>query len=92
MNEYDPRDRDQTREGRYNPHPEGASSHSPLFYGLFLAAGMIIGGLVLWGILGLVNHFRGAKPGLDPNVSSASQARRRRWTWKNRSRSRSSRR
>jgi S1-C subfamily serine protease len=43
------------------------SSRGPLYYGLFLALGMLLGGLALWGITALAK-FRGEKPSLDPNA------------------------
>jgi S1-C subfamily serine protease len=47
--------------------PEDHSGHSPVYYGLFLALGIMLGGLGLWGVTGL-SKFRDAKPGLDPTA------------------------
>ena len=58
-------DRDDRPARRWQPEPP--SGRGPLYYGLFLALGIILGGLALWAITGL-SKFRGEKPGLDPNA------------------------
>jgi S1-C subfamily serine protease len=66
MNDYD-HDRTRNRYDRNEGYRSPPSSHGPLYYGLFLALGMMIGGLALWAITGLAK-FRGEKPGTDPNA------------------------
>jgi S1-C subfamily serine protease len=66
MNDYEPRrrDRDDDDRPRRRSQPEPAD-RGPVYYGLFLTLGMVIGGLALWGITGL-SKFHGEKPSLDP--------------------------
>src|SRR5262245_57763190 len=73
MNDYDyrrnrdPDDRDEDRPNRRARRESAPSGRGPLYYGLFLALGVVLGGLVLWGITGL-SKFRGEKPGTDPTA------------------------
>jgi S1-C subfamily serine protease len=61
--DYTPqRDRDRTR-----PRDEPARG-GPLYSALFLALGVVLGGLILWGITGL-SKFRGERPGNDPTAA-----------------------
>lgn len=53
----DPNDRYRTEPGR----------GGPLYYALFLALGVVLGGLILWGITGL-SKFRGERPGTGPTA------------------------
>lgn len=52
------------RAARRRPEPSGSS---PLYYGLFLALGLVLGGMALWGILTLSGRL-GEKPSLDPSA------------------------
>ena len=70
MSVRDPYDRND----RYNEHDrparrprEAPPSRGPLYYGLFLALGIAIGGLGLWALTGF-SRFRTEKPGTDPNA------------------------
>src|SRR5579883_438311 len=79
MNGYDPRDPagQYTDEGTRPPrrrNREEPSAPNPLYYGLFLALVMIIGGLALWGISALSHKLSGEKPGLDPNAHERTPA------------------
>src|SRR5262245_36026860 len=69
--EYDPRrrERDRDPDDRHarRSRSEPAGGGGPLYYALFLALGVIIGGLVLWAITGF-SKFRGEKPGNDPTA------------------------
>jgi S1-C subfamily serine protease len=60
--EYDPDDRDNRRR-----RPEPPSGGGPLHYAIFLALGVLIGGLALWAFTGFAK-FRGEKPGTDPSA------------------------
>jgi S1-C subfamily serine protease len=64
-----PGDRDE-RSGRPTRRwqPEESSGHGALYYGLFLALGMLLGGVALWVITGLSSRTSVEKPGLDPNA------------------------
>ncbi len=71
--DYNPRrrrddddDRDDRPGRRRDPH-DGPSGHGPVYYGLFVVLGVVLGGLVLWAVIGL-SKFRGTKPGLDPSA------------------------
>jgi S1-C subfamily serine protease len=63
--DFDERD-DRPNRPRRDREPT-APSAGPLYYGLFLALGMLLGGLGLWAITGF-SKFRGEKPGNDPTA------------------------
>ena len=71
VNDYDPRrrpdpdDREDRPARRYGREEHNA--RGPLYYGLVFALGVLLGGLVLWGLNGL-SKFRGQQPGLDPTA------------------------
>jgi S1-C subfamily serine protease len=60
--DFDDRD-DRPRRGGESAAP----SHGPLYYGLFLVLGVLIGVLGLWAVTGF-SKFRGEKPGTDPTA------------------------
>ncbi|MBM3981026.1 MAG: trypsin-like serine protease [Planctomycetes bacterium] len=68
MSARDPYDRnnryDDDRPPRREPAPRGSG---PMYYGLFLLVGVVIGGLALWALTGF-SRFRTDKPGTDPNA------------------------
>ncbi|QJW93995.1 S1C family serine protease [Frigoriglobus tundricola] len=74
MSDYDytPRrrrdeDDDDDRPVRRRFRPEERPGRGPAYYALFVVLGVVIGGLVLWGVIGLAK-FRGTRPGLDPSA------------------------
>src|SRR5215207_1370494 len=71
MNDYDhePRRREHDPDDRASRRnrPEPPSGGGPLSYAVFLALGMLLGGLVLWAFTGFAK-FRGEKPSLDPTA------------------------
>ncbi|MBN9122548.1 MAG: trypsin-like peptidase domain-containing protein [Planctomycetes bacterium] len=62
---HSPADHDDRSARRYRSEPPNGGG--PLYYALFLALGVVLGGLVLWGITGF-SKFRGEKPGTDPTA------------------------
>src|SRR4051812_41907298 len=58
--EHDPNDR-ASRRNRSEPPDRGGA----LYYAVFLALGVLLGGLALWAFTGFAK-FRGEKPALDP--------------------------
>jgi S1-C subfamily serine protease len=71
MHGFDPSDRDDPvdrpapRRRRDTPPPPPA--HGPLYFGLFLALGIVLGGLGLWAATGL-SKFRSERAGPDPTA------------------------
>jgi S1-C subfamily serine protease len=60
--EHDPDDRTSRRS-----RPEPPSGGGALYYAVFLALGILLGGLALWAFTGFAK-FRGEKPALDPTA------------------------
>jgi S1-C subfamily serine protease len=79
MDDRDPYDRpdrtDRTDRTRRDPRDRRAAPapRGQLYYGLFLALGMLLGGLGLWGVTGL-SKFRGERPGPDPTAQPREAA------------------
>jgi len=65
MSDYDYTPRRDRDDRRYRP--DETRRGGALYYTLFLALGVIVGGLVLWGITSFAK-FRGEKPGTDPTA------------------------
>ena len=68
MSDYDRRGRDDDRDDdRPARRSRPAPARGSLYYALFLALGVVLGGLALWAITGL-SKLREPKPGLDPTA------------------------
>jgi S1-C subfamily serine protease len=69
MSARDPYDRNNRYDDDRPPHRREPAPRGPgpLYYGLFLLVGVVIGGLALWALTGF-SRFRTEKPGTDPNA------------------------
>jgi S1-C subfamily serine protease len=72
---YDPYDRDPYDRPPRPPRGGGppAAPRGPVYYGLFLALGIVLGGFALWATTGF-SRLRGEKPGLDPTAQPREPA------------------